>query len=104
MVGIDDIIKEFLPVLTLFSAAAASSGVYKTNKPIVKYAHVISCGSPLRQTYPKVGMERITSFHEENKKKPKQYLSIPIKSYADCSWLFNDVREQCQCDTKLCKS
>ncbi|CAN6819608.1 unnamed protein product [Brassica oleracea] len=29
---------------------------------------------------------------------------IHERFYDDCSWLFDDVKEQCQCDTKLCKS
>ncbi|CAG7894449.1 unnamed protein product, partial [Brassica rapa] len=44
--------------------------------------------------------EVLTADHESD------FYSILIheRPYADCSWLFDDVREQCQCDTKLCKS
>ncbi|CAN6833263.1 unnamed protein product [Brassica oleracea] len=44
--------------------------------------------------------EVLTADHESN------FYSILIheRPYDDCSWLFDDVREQCQCDTKLCKS
>ncbi|CAN6814381.1 unnamed protein product, partial [Brassica oleracea] len=44
--------------------------------------------------------EVLTADHESD------FYSVLIheRPYDDCSWLFDDVREQCQCDTKLCKS
>ncbi|CAF2152447.1 BnaAnng11970D, partial [Brassica napus] len=67
----------------------------------VSSSFVFLTAIPPKPPAPPGKKEVLTADHE---KKAKQKLSIPIKGYADCSWLFDDVREQCQCDTKLCKS
>ncbi|CAN6802297.1 unnamed protein product, partial [Brassica oleracea] len=44
--------------------------------------------------------EVLTADHESD----FYIILIHERIYDDCFWLFDDVREQCQCDTKLCKS